>query len=1430
MSLQLSYTIAPDAFVNNKYTLYLPVTGTIEDINWVGGPNDKELTHVYDSADGTSYTITIYGTNLVLNNKENISRIYLSSCNIWGDDVVSLEYAFYDCPMFTDLPFNLPLPTGITSVKGMFQNATSFNKNLNQLFDINNTNQVEDFSDMLNGATLFNNEGGELNWNVSSAKNMSGMFQDATSFNVISSFSGSNQVEDFSNMFKGASSFRNGGSSNLTLDTSGAKNMSGMFENATSFDIVLNFFDTRQVTDFSNMFKGASSFTNELNSLTWNTSNATNMSGMFQDAVNFNNGINNDPLNFDTSNVTDMSNMFQGATSFNSSLNSLNFSSPYKVEDFSNMFNGATNFNNNGEALVWNTSNAKNMSGMFQNAEVFNVTLAFNVPSVTNFSNMFRGATLFDNGGILFTSFNPNNATNMSGMFQNASSFNKELINFDTRSVTNMSNMFLGATSFNQDLSNLDVSKVTDFSNMFNGASAFNNGDTENNGSKPLDWSINTESSVNMSSMFENASSFNQVLNVDPNDPPQLSALPEIPNTTWNTRSVTDMSNMFLGAASFNQDLSNLDVSSVTDFSDMFYGAYSFNNRDNRLEWTTTSAINMSGMFQNAESFNRVLYNWDVSKVENFSNMFSGAYNFNNDNTPLVWTTSSATNMSGMFQGAVALTIFLDFDTSKVENFSNMFNGALNFNNGEEGNGTSQVTDFSDNRLEWNTSSAINMSGMFQNTYSFNRYLYNWDVNKVTDFSNMFNRAYAFNNGDTGPNGNHPLEWSINTTENVTMSSMFQNAIMFDQQLREWDTSSVTNMNSMFLGAIAFNQGLSNLNVNNVTDFTSMFNGAYAFNNGYSGNDIISSLGWTFNSTNDVVMSNMFANTKSFNQTLPWDVSFVTLFDSMFNGAEKFNNGDTGNNGNIPLVWTINTNKNVDMNGMFQNAVAFNQNIDSLLTTGTVFDFSNMFNGAEKFNNGYTRNISFPMSLSLPMTHIYMERMFTNAKLFNQDISLWQYENCEFDDFVSYSGLNITNYTKLLEKLADTNFAFISPDPDNTSDFNGSLKICSNESLYTQLESKGFIFDNNIYCDEIEVGKVTFTVNNTNNPIKLNGRPIDNNTFEITVRVGLNRFLLADDNEFILNVIFLKGPIYDIPSDDVDKIGYADTLLDDYLEDGETAQFDSSFNTALGVPESLSITCYSRSINSIPIVGGNSYCTLKNPQSFTCSSEQKTFSSSNGELFIDGIEYFVGDIFKFCEFNVKVLTIGSVLFNAQLPVPPTPTPPVPPSPIPLPIFPICFPAGTPITTDQGIFPIEILTTQTMKGYPIEITKTISPDSYLVCFEKHALSHNIPSKRTIISKDHVVYFGHDKSKAKDYVGRYKGVYKIKYHGEPLYNVLLPIHSTMTVNLMKCETLNPHHIIAKIHKKCGKEQAYILSVLDRLIKQKKFNEYRYAVSKL
>ncbi len=142
--------------------------------------------------------------------------------------------------------------------------------------------------------------------------------------------------------------------------------------------------------------------------------------------------------------------------------------------------------------------------------------------------------------------------------------------------------------------------------------------------------------------------------------------------------------------------------------------------------------------------------------------------------------------------------------------------------------------------------------------------------------------------------------------------------------------------------------------------------------------------------------------------------------------------------------------------------------------------------------------------------------------------------------------------------------------------------------------------------------------------------------------------------------------------------------------------------------------------------------------------------------------------------------------------------------------PICFPAGTPILTDQGYIPIDLITSQTLHNKPIQLTKTISTDKYLVCFEKDSLEKNVPFQRTIMSKDHMVYYKDFSLKAKDMIPYFDGVYKIKYKGEVLYNVLLDIHGKMKVNNMTCETLDPKHKMAKLYNRTTKEREDMIVV--------------------
>ena len=133
---------------------------------------------------------------------------------------------------------------------------------------------------------------------------------------------------------------------------------------------------------------------------------------------------------------------------------------------------------------------------------------------------------------------------------------------------------------------------------------------------------------------------------------------------------------------------------------------------------------------------------------------------------------------------------------------------------------------------------------------------------------------------------------------------------------------------------------------------------------------------------------------------------------------------------------------------------------------------------------------------------------------------------------------------------------------------------------------------------------------------------------------------------------------------------------------------------------------------------------------------------------------------------------------------------------------ICFPAGTPITTNQGTVPIEKINPEihTIRNKPIVgITRTVTQDKSVVCFEKDSLGSNIPSQQTIMSKNHGILHNGKLRKAEVFVGN-DNITKVAYNGEILYNVLMEGPDKMIVNNLICETLHPENKIAKLYKVC------------------------------
>ncbi len=284
------------------------------------------------------------------------------------------------------------------------------------------------------------------------------------------------------------------------------------------------------------------------------------------------------------------------------------------------------------------------------------------------------------------------------------------------------------------------------------------------------------------------------------------------------------------------------------------------------------------------------------------------------------------------------------------------------------------------NRIgEWNISNITTIAGSFRESSNFNQNLNSLDVSSIISFTETFQSASAFNNGlASGVSGTLP--WTINTTSNVTMASVFQSATSFNCAL-PWNMSKVTTVASMFQGASNFNQNLGVLNLPNCTNFTSMFNAASKFNNG--GSNSINS--WTLNTVGNINMTGIFNAAVLFNQPVDnWNMTKVTNTTSMFNGASAFNQ----NLSNWERVGSTLANV-TNTNFMFFNATAFNGTVNGW-NCSRVIDFTSTFNGATSFNNGLTSGTSGTMSWTInSTTNTITTSMFSTATSFNQDISSW---------------------------------------------------------------------------------------------------------------------------------------------------------------------------------------------------------------------------------------------------------------------------------------------------------------------------------------------------------------------------------------------------------------------------------------------------------
>lgn len=241
----------------------------------------------------------------------------------------------------------------------------------------------------------------------------------------------------------------------------------------------------------------------------------------------------------------------------------------------------------------------------------------------------------------------------------------------------------------------------------------------------------------------------------DKDDIKQKIATNSYPANRIVTTRVTELNNLFENNNTFNQDIWNWDTSNVTSMIYTFRQAYAFNQDINY--WDVSKVRDMSWMFLVASAFNKPLNRWNTSNVESMADMFAVTYNFNQD--------------------------ISNWNVSKVNTMRHMFAYTTNYNK--------PLTN-------WNTSNVRNMDRMFWESKTFNQPVAHLNISNVTTMVGMFSNNPVFNQPLNG--------WGSKLHNNVNLTNTFRGATAFNQPLDQWKIwiKSDAHLTTMFSGATAF--------------------------------------------------------------------------------------------------------------------------------------------------------------------------------------------------------------------------------------------------------------------------------------------------------------------------------------------------------------------------------------------------------------------------------------------------------------------------------------------------------------------------------------------------------------------------------------------------------------------------------------------------
>ena len=405
------------------------------------------------------------------------------------------------------------------------------------------------------------------------------------------------------------------------------------------------------------------------------------------------------------------------------------------------------------------------------------------------------------------------NVTDMSGMFDGAAQFNADLSAWDVSNVTDMSRMFSRAAQFNADLSDWDTSKVGKMSYIFQYASAFD----QNLGN----WNIQNVSDMTEAFVYTNlsTSNYSQML-IDWNDQMLI---------YWNDQTLAPQVVVLDASATYNRAAEAARQSLIDEWqwkiTDL--GLVADAATDTDIDPTAPAFVSVWKTDADGKSTVRQIALPTVA---------DGAYHFSVDwgdgSTEIITEYDKAVHMypqSGIYEVTIRGTFerwsFDDNADRKGISDAPKLLEIKNWGPLKLGDSTGQFYGCQNLRITAtdvpDLSNTRSLARAFGNCASIVEIpsLNQWETAHITDMSEMFYNAIAFDQ-EIG---------NLNTSSVRNMESMFKRAISFDGDISAWDTSKVTTMDEMFQYALFFNQDISGWDVCNVVSRYEMFYGARLF-------------------------------------------------------------------------------------------------------------------------------------------------------------------------------------------------------------------------------------------------------------------------------------------------------------------------------------------------------------------------------------------------------------------------------------------------------------------------------------------------------------------------------------------------------------------------------------------------------------------------